>query len=132
LDWGPERLAAFLNPLHPDAFLTAPARGVIRVGAWVQEAPCEGTLEFRCLSEARIRSRLYFSAGGNPCEFVGDRGGLRPWNLHRTATTCYGVIFDLNTGKEISRSLSRFRISARPSFRMGRTLNRNPPGASLR
>jgi len=105
LYWGPERVAAFLNPFNRDAFLTAGVCGVIRAGAWVEEAPCEGTLEFRSVSGAGMRVRLYFNAGSNAYEFIGRRAGLRPWDLHRTATACYGVVYDLETGREVSRSL---------------------------
>jgi len=122
LDWGPERLVDFMNPLARDAFLIAKSRGVIRVGELVQEAPCTGTLEFRCFSEAKIRYRLYFSVEETSYEYIGEKIGLRPWNLHRTHTPCYGIIYNLETGKEISRSRSSLRISALPSFLMSLTL----------
>ena len=124
MDWGPERVAAFLNPFNRDAFLTAAVRGVIRAGAWVEEAPCEGTLELGCVSGTGARIRLYFNdAGGSPCEFIGRRSGLRPWNLHRPDTAWYGVIYNRETGREISRSLSRPRFSVPIPVLFGRSRN---------
>lgn len=116
LEWGADRLADFLNPFARDRYLTADAAGRIRVGGLTDEAACEGTLELRYLSEAKIRYRLAFEAEGQEYEYIGEKMGIRPWNLHRTHTTCYGVIYDLKTGKEISRSLSYFRIANLPSF----------------
>jgi hypothetical protein len=116
LDWGSERLIHFLNPLARETFLTAVCRGVIRVGELVAAAPCTGTLEFRYFSEAKIRYRLSFQVGKANYEYIGEKTGLRPWNLHRTHTTCYGVIYELETGKEISRSRTTFRLSTLPSF----------------
>jgi hypothetical protein len=123
LDWGPESLMDFLNPVARDAFFIARSRGVIRVGELAQEADCRGTLEFRCFSEAKIRYRLYFSVENARYEYIGEKIGLRPWNLHKTLSTCYGVLYELETGKEVSRSRSSFRISRVPSFLYSFTLN---------
>jgi len=116
LDWGTDRLAGFLNPLSPGRFSTARATGTIRVGELLEASSCEGTLEFRYFTEAKIRYRLAFAAEGKPYEYVGEKVGIRPWNLHRTHTACYGVIHDLETGKEVSRSLCYFRFRTLPSF----------------
>lgn len=124
LDWGCDRLADFVNPLEKEWFFTAASRGVIRVGELVEEAPCKGTLELRYFSEAKIRYRMIFSAKDNTYEYIGEKVGIRPWNLHRSHTTCYGVIYELESGKEISRSLSYFRLSTLPSFLM--SLRRAP------
>ena len=118
LDWGCDRLADFLNPLRKERFFTATSQGVIRVGGLVEEAPCQGTLELRYFTEAKIRYRMIFSVEGKQYEYIGEKVGLRPWNLHRTHTTCYGVIYELASGKEISRSLSYFRLSTMPAFMM--------------
>jgi hypothetical protein len=116
LDWGPERFFDFLNPLSGETFFTAESRGVIRAGGLVEEAACSGTLEFRYFSEAKIRYRLYFSSDTSDFEYIGEKTGLGPWNLVRTRTTCYGVLYELGSGKEISRSLLRFRLSTLPSM----------------
>jgi len=111
LEWGPARLADFLNPAARDDFLTASGRGAIRAGAWMHEAPCSCTVEFRCLREARVRTRAYFPVEGRSFEYIGERLGLRPWNLRRNGAVCYGVIYDLETGEEVSRSRSVSRCS---------------------
>jgi len=116
LDWGCERLASFLNPLSEETFLTAVCRGVIRVGHLAEEAPCQGTLEFRYVSEAKVRYRLHFSAGGADYAYIGEKTGIRPWNLVRTHATCHGALFSLETGEEVSRSRVTFRPSALPSL----------------
>ncbi len=115
LDWGAEDLAAFLNPLSGQSY-TVHARGVVRMGEFVEEAPCEGTLEFLYFTEAKIRYRFSFTVDGKDYEYIGEKVGMRPWNLHRTHTTCYGVVYDMETGKEISRSLTYFRLKTLPAF----------------
>lgn len=116
LDWGTDRLVEFMNPLSTVSPFRAKATGVIRIAELVDTCPCEGTLEFRYWTESKIRYRLTFTVDGRPCEYVGEKVGIRPWNLHRTHTTCYGVTHDLTTGKEISRSLCFFRLRTLPSF----------------
>jgi hypothetical protein len=118
LDWGGDRLADFFNPLRRERFFTAASAGVIRVGELVAEAPCRGSLELNYFSEAKIRYRLVFSAQGRRYEYIGEKVGIRPWNLHRTHTACYGVIYDLEDGKEISRSLTHFDPATLPAFLM--------------
>ena len=127
LDWGPESIADFLNPLARDSFFIAQSRGVIRVGELVEEADCRGTLEFRFFSEAKIRYRLYFSVGNARYDYIGEKIGLRPWNVHQTLSTCYGVLYELETGKEVSRSRSFFRLSRVPSFLCSFSCNQAPP-----
>ena len=116
LEWGNDSLREFLNPLGRERFLIAPSRGVIRIGQLVEETPCEGTLELRYFDEAKIRYRMTFAVEDNRYEYIGEKVGIRPWNLHRTHTTCYGVVYDLEDGKEISRSLVRFGLDTLPAF----------------
>jgi hypothetical protein len=127
LRWGPERFFGFLNPMAPDTFFTAESRGVVHAGGLVEEADCQGTVEFRYFSEARIRYRLYFSVGNSDFEYIGEKTGLRPRNLVQTCSACYGVLYELGTGKEISRSLVRFRRSALPSVIRSFTLTGPEP-----
>jgi len=116
LGWGSDSLRNFLNPLRREDFLTAACRGVIRIGELVEETACEGSLELRYFSEAKIRYRMAFAVRDRRYQYLGEKVGLRPWNLHATHTTCYGVVYDLETGKEISRSLVRFRPATLPAF----------------
>jgi hypothetical protein len=115
LDWGTDNLLEFLNPFSGQSF-TAKAEGVVRMGEFVDEAPCSGTLEFCYFTEAKIRYRFTFTVGGNTYEYIGEKVEIRPWNLHRTHTTCYGVVYDVKQGKEISRSITYFDVAALPAF----------------
>jgi len=116
LDWGSDSLADFLNPLHKQNFLLAASEGIIRVGELVDQAPCKGSLELNYFSEAKIRYRMTFAVKGSRYEYIGEKLGIRPWNLHRTHTTCYGVIHDLEKGHEVSRSITRFDLKSLPGF----------------
>ncbi|MEW6442184.1 MAG: hypothetical protein AB1640_14700 [bacterium] len=116
IDWGADRAADFVNPFSWSGFLTAQAAGVIRAGGLVDASPCEGSLELRYFSEAKVRYRLSFSVERRRYEYIGEKVGIRPWNLHRSHTRCYGVIHDLGSGKEISRSLCVFRLRTLPTF----------------
>ena len=118
LNWGCERWKDFLNPLQREHFFTANSEGRTRIGGLVDEASCQGTLELRYVKEAKIRYRMAFSAQGKMYQHIGEKVGIRPWNLHRSHTTCYGVVYELESGREISRSLTHFRLSTLPSFLM--------------
>jgi hypothetical protein len=115
LDWGTDNLLTFVNPLSGQSY-TAQARGVVRMGQFADEAPCEGTLEFCYFTEAKIRYRFRFSVKEKEYEYIGEKVGIRPWNLHRTHTTCYGVVYDMEKGNEISRSITYFKFETLPAF----------------
>ena len=115
LDWGTENLLDFMNPLSSQSY-TAQAKGVVRMGGAIDEAPCEGTLELCYFTEAKIRYRFTFSIDGKEHEYIGEKVGIRPWNLHRTHMTCYGVVYDIEDGREISRSITYFKLQALPGF----------------
>jgi hypothetical protein len=115
LDWGTDDLLAFINPLSGQSY-TAQATGVVRMGEFVDEAPCDGTLEFCYFTEAKIRYRFTFSVNRKEYEYIGEKVEIRPWNLHRTHTTCYGMVYDSKNRKEISRSLTYFKLETLPSF----------------
>ncbi len=115
LDWGTDNMYEFLNPFSGKSFI-AQAQGVVRMAEFVDEAPCKGTLEFCYVTEAKIRYRFTFSVEGNQYEYIGEKVGIRPWNLHRTHTTCYGVVYDVKQGKEISRSITYFDLATLPAF----------------
>jgi len=70
--------------------------------------------------DALLRYRFEFDAGagGGPrrCRYLGEKRGLRPWNLHRTHTICYGEISDVATGEVISDSVVRFDLRELPAF----------------
>jgi hypothetical protein len=115
LHWGHEDVLTFFNPFAGE-FMTNRAYGTVTIGEFVQEAPCEGTLELLYVTEAKIRYRFTFRKDGKTYEYVGEKIDLRPWNIHRTHTTCYGTLYEQESGKEISRSVTYFRLATLPSF----------------
>ena len=60
---------------------------------------------------------------GTPYRYIGEKVNLRPWNLHKTHTTCYGTIVNLKNNKEVSKSIVYFKFETTPefmaSFRLG-------------
>jgi len=116
LDWGPERLAAYLNPLDA-GFMLNRALGEIDVGGLVRAAPCSGELELRYLRDASIVYRLDFSGpDGTAYRYQGCKSDIRPWNLHRTHTTCRGTIERVSDGRLISESTVYFDLRTLPAF----------------
>lgn len=115
LDWGTDNVIDFINPFSGQSY-TVQAKGAVRMGEFADEASCVGTLEFCYFTEAKIRYRFTFSVDGKDYEYIGEKVGIRPWNLHRTHTTCYGVVYDMEHGNEISRSITYFKLETLPSF----------------
>ncbi|MBI5528860.1 MAG: hypothetical protein HY897_21230 [Deltaproteobacteria bacterium] len=113
--WGPRRLGKFLNPLDAD-FMLSDLAGTVTVGGLCDDASCEGRLEFRYVEEAKIRYIFDFDAGGKRYHYVGEKRDLRPWNLHKTHTTCYGTLTEADTGKVVSESTTYFRLSTAIPF----------------
>ncbi len=114
--WGTKHLSNWLNPLS-SGFMSNYLEGRIWVGGLVQDAPCHGTLDLRYFKDATLCYTIFFKGDdGTPYRYVGEKVNLRPWNLHRTHTTCYGTITDLDSNKEISRSILYFRLDTAPSF----------------
>ncbi len=116
ITWGARHLDDWLNPLGT-GFLSNFLTGTIRVGHLVEDAACTGTLDLRYFQEAKLRYTIDFKAAGDhPYRYVGEKVNLRPWNLHKTHTTCYGTITDLISGKDVSRSIVYFTLDELPSF----------------
>jgi len=114
--WGTRHLSPYLNPFGPN-FMSNFLEGTLTVGGLVENAPCRGTLDLKYFSEAKIRYSFNFKGpSGEPLSYVGEKVNIRPWNLHRTHTTCYGTITDLKTGKDISRSILYFKLDTIPAF----------------
>lgn len=116
LSWGHPRPAIFYNPFSPE-FLCARARGVITVDGLVHKADCSGNLKLLYFSGGKIRYELDFSDDqGKAYHYLGEKVNIRPWNLHRSHTTCYGTITEHDTGKVVSNSVIRFPLSELPAF----------------
>ena len=114
--WGPERLREWLDPRSPQ-FLWQELEGEVRLGGLdgVPEwAPCRGTLELDYFGSARIRYVFDVPAGERTFRFQGDKVELRPWNLLVTHTTCFGTLTELESGRLVSRSVTRFRLRDLP------------------
>ncbi len=114
--WGTRHMVPYLNPFGHN-FMSNFLEGTVTVGGLVENAACRGTLDLKYFSEAKIRYSFNFKGpSGEPLHYVGEKVNIRPWNLHRTHTTCYGTITDLKTGKDISRSILYFRFGTIPAF----------------
>lgn len=114
LRWGPERLRDWLSPLS-DRFLWQEAKGEVRAGGLCDWTACAGTLSLE-YGRARIRYAFDFEVDGVAYRYTGEKRDLRPWNLHRTHTTCYGELRELETDRLISTSTVRFRLRTTPRF----------------
>ena len=106
------------TPSSPGSnFLSNFLEGTVTVGGLVEEARCHGTLDLRYFQEAKIRYTFDFKdEKGTPYRYIGEKVNIRPWNLHRTHTTCYGTITNLNSEREISKSILYFRLNTVPAF----------------
>ena len=113
--WGNKHLHRFMFPLDPD-FMTSDLEGTVTVGGLCQDAPCSGKLELRYFTEGKIRYIFDFEHDGKRYHFVGEKRDIRPWNLHRTHTTCYGTLTEADTGKVVSESVTYFKLSTALPF----------------
>lgn len=107
--WGHPQLERFANPLSQD-FLFNVLTGSVSAGGLCEATPIKGTLELRYFKDSTIRYTFEFEAHGLPLRYVGVKRGIRPWNLHRTHTTCYGTITDLSTDTPLSDSVVHFDL----------------------
>lgn len=114
--WGHENVTKWINPLGGE-FLVNTLSGKVDVGGLVVDADCEGTLELRYLQDQLIRYTFTFKDdNGKAYQYIGEKRELRPWNLHRTHTICYGQITELATGEVVSEGIVYFRMSTIPQF----------------
>ena len=123
ITWGTKDFFSYLNPFRP-AFLSNFIEGKVNVGNLVEEASCRGSLDFFYFSQGKIRYVFDFMGdNGKAYQYVGEKVNIRPWNLHKSHTTCYGIITELESQKEISHSILKFELSTLPdmlkSFRLG-------------
>jgi hypothetical protein len=109
IDWGAP-IASSINPLS-QRFMSYAASGVITVdGLTSGEVPCEGSLEIDYLGLRKIVYELVFQAGGQTFRYKGEKTNvdlLRPLQLVKTHTTCYGSIVD-ESGHIVSKSVVHF------------------------
>jgi hypothetical protein len=109
IDWSGEPKTA-LNPLD-SGFMTFDAAGVIDVeGLTKGEIPCAGSLRVDYFRGRTITYELDFEANGDRFRYVGQKVGvnlLRPVELIKTHTTCYGTI-TREDGRIVSKSVTHF------------------------
>lgn len=114
LRWGPDCLGDWLNPLG-ERFLWQEVEGTVLVGGLCDWTPCRGTLSLE-YGKARVRYCFDFEVNGRLHRFDGEKKNIRPWNLAWTHTTCYGRLADVESDREVSSSVTRFRLRDLPSF----------------
>jgi len=109
LVWGAE-LPVAMNPLD-SRFMVFDATGTIDVdGLTDGGVPCEGTLRVDYLRERSIAYELDFALGDRRYRYSGKKVGidlLRPIELVKTHTTCYGAIAR-DDGRVVSKSVAHF------------------------
>jgi hypothetical protein len=114
ITWGPEDILNWLNPFG-GSFLAQPLHGHITVGGLCEKVFCMGNLYLEYW-KGQIRYEIFFRHNGRSYKYEGEKTGMRPWNLHRTHTTCHGILVNLETGEIISKSVVYFRFHTMPKF----------------
>ena len=114
-----------LNPLS-GGFMTYDAAGEILVAGLTDgPAPCLGTFSIDYIRKRKITYDLTFDAGDHAYRYVGEKTDvnlLRPLQLIKTHTTCYGTV-TRDDGVVVSRSVIHFDpgdlLSLVTSFKLG-------------
>ena len=115
ITWGSPKMEEFLNPSH-GRFLCADLEGSISAGGLCTQAPIKGTLELRYFKDATLRYCFYFLAHERQFRYLGEKREIRPWNVHRTHTTCYGTITEVASNEILSESVIYFNLQDLPRF----------------
>ncbi len=116
LTWGHRDLSEYGNPFSGE-FLRASAEGIITVGGLVHKAECRGSLALRYFRDGRVCYELDFAdEEGRAYRYTGEKRDIRPWNLHRSHTTCYGEIVECGTGRVVSTSVVHFPLHELAAF----------------
>ena len=114
VDWGPHNLIKWLN-VFSKHFLSQPLHGFITAEGICENEKCLGSLELKYW-KGMIRYVIYFDSNEIPYKYIGEKINIRPWNLHRTHTTCYGKLINLQTNEVVSEPLTYFKLRTLPSF----------------
>ncbi len=115
IQWGPDRLLDWLNPLG-EQFLWQEVQGEVEIGGLCERTPCTGTLSMEYFKLQRIRYTLDFELNSVSYRFIGEKSNIRPWNLATSHTTCFGTLVELGSGKLVSTSVTEFRMRDIPRF----------------
>ena len=108
IEWGPKDVTKWANPLSP-YFLSQELKGVITIDGLCENQKCWGVLKLEYW-KGRLEYNIFFSVDGILYEYVGVKKDMRPWNLHKTHTTCYGTLKNQYTGETVSRSITYFNL----------------------
>ena len=128
ITWGAASILDYLNPFSA-GFLLAEARGVITADGIVRRADCAGTLRLLYFTGGKIRYELDSTdLEGRAYRYVGEKVNIRPWNLHKSHTTCYGTITELASGEVVSESVVYFPLRELAAFLASVRLVRSPEG----
>ncbi len=115
IDWGPDSVTTWLNPFG-GSFMKQPAKGTMTIEGLCDEVPCEGTLELKYIQNQSIKYTLDFEAQGMRLRYIGEKTNIKPWNVHKTHTTCKGKLYDKSTNRVVSESVTYFRLSTALDF----------------
>jgi hypothetical protein len=114
INWGPENIKKWINPFS-SYFLSQRLSGKITIEDLCENQKCWGVLKLQYW-KGRLEYNIFFSLNGTLYEYIGIKKDIKPWNLHRTHTTCYGTLRNLYTGNIISKSTTYFELKTLPSF----------------
>jgi len=114
--WGPDNIFEWLNPFS-GKFMKQPLFGNITIEGLGRDIPCKGDLEL-AYHKGMIRYTIFFTHNGTEYIYIGKKRGIKPWNLHKTHTTCYGELTARTVCGSfvVSQSITYFRLKTLPSF----------------
>jgi hypothetical protein len=108
--WGPDNVIKWISD-----DLVCPLEGTITIGGFCDRVPCKGTISLHYWA-GEIKYDIHFIVNDIAYNYRGEKKDIRPWNLHRTHTTCYGVLIQSWNKRVISKSITYFRLKTLPSF----------------
>lgn len=119
--WGSDDLVGFVRNILAAKPAVSWMHGVVDIGGFCKDAPIRGKLELNYFGEGIIRYTFDFALRGHNFRYIGEKRNLRPWNLHKTHTTCYGTLYDLSVPwaggpLAIAESVTHFRLRTAPAF----------------
>ena len=116
ITWGPDNFWKWINPFN-DEFMKQQLYGTITIDGIDIEIQCKGILEIN-LREGFIRYNILFEHDDVRYNYICEKNNIRPWNLHKTLTTCYGILHFRSFFGDIlvSKSKLNFNIKNLPKF----------------
>ena len=115
IKWSAKSLLSFLNPFSK-SFLVSDVDGTITIDGLCIAAPCKGTMALKYFTNSSIEYKFDFNVDGKDYKYDGKKINIKPWNLPKTHTTCYGTVKESVTGALVSTSITFFRLWRIPSF----------------